>query len=817
LTYRVGSDERATRLVNNSKFKNRRALLFCLFFVLAAIGFQLTTIGRAHAAGSVPNAPTSLSAVALSTSSVALQWIDNSSDESGFRIERCQGAGCSNFATLTTVGANVTSFTDGSLAGGTTYQYRVAAFARGRNSLSAYSNIAAATTFAAAGPPPTPTPSTVPAVPSNLVATASSSSQINLTWTDNSTNESGFKIYRCSYGCFDFGQIATVGSNVTSYQNTGLPASSLYNYWVSAYNSAGESGNSNSAQATTLSGSPTPTPTPPAGAPSAPVLNPAASITTSSATTTWSVSSGATGYRFYLAYDNAFTQWVPGYVDLNVGNVTVFLVTGLSPNTTFYCRVSAYNALDQRTSSNVISFTTLSTGGAPPPPTPTPTPIPTPPPSSNPWSNAFGSTTGDAGQAVAFDSSGNMYAAGYFQGTVDFGCGPLNSNGASYPDAFLAKYSSTGQCLWSKNFGGTLDDAGNGLAVDANDNVVVTGYFTGTANFGGGAVIGQRAYNIFVAKYAPDGTYQWARTFGTADGGGDNKAYAVAVGRDGSIAITGTFQGSMDFGGGTILATGAYDNIFVTLLSASGTHLWSKGFGSLDGADNFGKGIAVDASGNVVVTGYFQGTINFGGGSLVSPGGGDDIFVAKYSSTGGHLWSKNFGDLANQEALAAAVDTTGNIFITGMFKGTLNFGCGSISSNGTNYSDAFLVKLSSSGACQWSKLFTSPNPVVGRGVAVDSGGNVIVTGNFTGTVDFGGGPTASSGQNAFVAKYSSTGGYWWTYSFSSTSGFVIGYGAAADRNGNVGVTGDFLGTVNFGQSSLTSAGSLDAFVIRLAP
>src|SRR5262249_61230084 len=108
-------------------------------------------------------------------------------------------------------------------------------------------------------------------------------------------------------------------------------------------------------------------------------------------------------------------------------------------------------------------------------------------------------------------------------------------------------------------------------------------------------------------------------------------------GSNGSVAITGTFQGSMNFGGGTILATGAYDNIFVTMLSGSGTHLWSKGFGSLDGANNFGKGIAVDASGNVVVTGYFQGTIDFGGGSLVSPDGGVANVVAEYSSTGGHI------------------------------------------------------------------------------------------------------------------------------------------------------------------------------------
>src|SRR6185369_10004721 len=126
-----------------------------------------------------------------------------------------------------------------------------------------------------------------------------------------------------------------------------------------------------------------------------------------------------------------------------------------------------------------------------------------------------------------------------------------------------------------------------------------------------------------------NGTYQWAKSYGNSLGG-ENKANAIAADSAGNIALTGTFQNAIDFGGGSITATGSYYNIFVAKLTAAGGPVWAKGFGSLDGTNNFGQGIALDASSNVVVTGYFQGSIDFGGGSLTAPGSGNDIFVAKY-------------------------------------------------------------------------------------------------------------------------------------------------------------------------------------------
>ena len=189
-----------------------------------------------------PTAPSGLAATAMSSSQINLTWAEISSNEDGFKIERCQGAGCSSFSQIATVGANLTSYSNTGLAAGTSYSYRVRAYNAGGDS--AYSNTASATTTQAAG--------TTPAAPSGLAATAVSNSQINLSWTDNSSNEDGFRIERCQgNNCTSFAEIATVGAGVRTYNNTGLSRNTTYRYRVRAYNTTGNSAYSNIASAKT--------------------------------------------------------------------------------------------------------------------------------------------------------------------------------------------------------------------------------------------------------------------------------------------------------------------------------------------------------------------------------------------------------------------------------------------------------------------------------------------------------------------------------------------------------------------------------------
>jgi RHS repeat-associated protein len=185
---------------------------------------------------SIPAAPSGLSAAAVSGTQINIAWTDNSNNETEFRIERKTGS-AGTYAQITTVGANVTAYSNTGLANGTTYFYRV----RASNSVgnSAYSNQANATT------------QSLPGAPTGLTASAVSNTEITLNWTDASTNETGFRIERKTGAGGTYGEIALVGVNATSYNNTGLASGVEYYYRIRATNNVGDSGYSNEASATT--------------------------------------------------------------------------------------------------------------------------------------------------------------------------------------------------------------------------------------------------------------------------------------------------------------------------------------------------------------------------------------------------------------------------------------------------------------------------------------------------------------------------------------------------------------------------------------
>lgn len=213
-------------------------------YILQQADCPYRTIGKEgqYCSTTPPVAPTNLMATAVSSSQVNLAWVDSDNNETGFKIERCTGTGCSDFAQIATVGANITSFASTGLSASTSYNYRVrAANAAGDSD---YSNIASATTLAAPA---------LPAAPTNLVATVVSKSQINLSWQDNASNETGYRVERCKGStCTNFTVIATLGPDATSFANTGLSKNTTYSYRVVAYNASGSSGYSNVARATTL-------------------------------------------------------------------------------------------------------------------------------------------------------------------------------------------------------------------------------------------------------------------------------------------------------------------------------------------------------------------------------------------------------------------------------------------------------------------------------------------------------------------------------------------------------------------------------------
>jgi hypothetical protein len=288
-----------------------------------------------YLAAGVPTAPSNLVATGVSSSQISLTWADNSGNEDGFRVERCQGAGCTNFTQIAQLGLGVTSYNNTGLVASTTYRYQVRAFNAGGNS--PYSNISQATTQ----------PTAAPAAPSGLQATAISATQINLAWMDNSSNEEGFEIERCQGdGCTSFVQNAQTGANVTSYSDTGRAASTTYSYRVRAYNSGGNSTYSNAAQATT-----------PAPPPASPSNLTATAISSSQINLSWVDNSGnENGFMIERCQGGGCTDFVQ---ITTVGpNIGTYSNTGLKKNTTYFYRMRSYNASGNSAYSNTASART---------------------------------------------------------------------------------------------------------------------------------------------------------------------------------------------------------------------------------------------------------------------------------------------------------------------------------------------------------------------------------------------------------------------------------------------------------------------------
>jgi len=167
-----------------------------------------------------------------------------------------------------------------------------------------------------------------------------------------------------------------------------------------------------------------------------------------------------------------------------------------------------------------------------------------------------------------------------------------------------------------------------GLAVDALENVVLAGSYTGAVDFGGGVLTSAGSYDAFLAKFDSDGSHLWSHRFGDA---GVQQAQDATVDASGNVVIAGYFGGTVDFGGGALAAIGStFSDIFLATFDPVGNHAWSERFG--DASLDYAGTVALDPWDNIVISGRFQGAIDFGGGVLTGAGD-DDVFLTKFAST----------------------------------------------------------------------------------------------------------------------------------------------------------------------------------------
>lgn len=421
------------------------------------------------------------------------------------------------------------------------------------------------------------------------------------------------------------------------------------------------------------------------------------------------------------------------------------------------------------------------------------------------WAAGYGDSEKQTITSIAVDDDGNVVATGAFDGSFDFGGPALASTGGR--DVFLAKLDKDGERLWEKRFGDATwaSQTGTGVAVDADGNVVVVGDFSDTLWFGGPTLTSAGPADIFVAKFNPAGNHIWSRAFGDP---ASQRAKAVACDQEGNVIVAGDFEGTINFGDGTLVTKG-YDDVFVAKFTPGGTLLWSIQFGA-DSAQGV-AGVAVSKTGDIALTGSFANSVSFGGATLDAQG--FDAFVVVLDPGGSHRWSRNLGDAEVQQGLSVGFDPSGNVVIGGDLKGAIDFGDEVLESAGDE--DAFAAKFDPQGTYLWGRRIGGTSPDGNTKVTVDAAGSVVLTSTFGGTVDAGGGPLESAGNaDILVVKLDPAGTHMWSRRFGDAEN-QSGAAIASWGLQEVFVAGNYDGGIDFGKKSIMSKGGGDMFIARL--
>ncbi len=358
--------------------------------------------------------------------------------------------------------------------------------------------------------------------------------------------------------------------------------------------------------------------------------------------------------------------------------------------------------------------------------------------------------------AIATDVAGNVYTTGSFNGTVDFDPGPAVYNLTSTgPDIFICKLNATGSFVWARQMVGTgFQSTGYGITVDAQGNIFTTGSFYGTVDFDPGPAV----YNM----------------------------------------------------------TGSPVAMFVSKLNAAGNLVWAKHIGGVSNDNAFGRSIALDIAGNILITGSFYGTsVDFDPGPglyiLNSSFNVEKIFVSKLDGSGNFVWAKQMvaildgSGIAGASGKSIAVDMSGNVYTTGTYGGTVDFDPGTgnfymstISTSGNSY----VSKLDAAGNFIWAnQIEQNVSVAMVNSLALDVFGSIYTTGYFGGTADFDPGSgvfnmTSSASNNVYILKLDVTGNFIWAKQMAG-SGSSGASSISIDAIGNVYTTGSFSRTVDF--------------------
>jgi hypothetical protein len=437
------------------------------------------------------------------------------------------------------------------------------------------------------------------------------------------------------------------------------------------------------------------------------------------------------------------------------------------------------------------------------------------------WAKYAGGTKLDGPRDMVNDKSGNIYMTGNFSSpTISFDSYQLTNTG-SY-DYFLAKYDETGKVQWVKGAIGSADnDEGWGIATDQSGNIYTTGSFSSpTIKFGSYTLTNTGESDIFIVKYSKTGNVIWAKKFG------DTKYEAglrIITDKDRNFYVSGIFRSTSFTLGKTTLTNdnSSTNRIFIAKFDSNGNVKWAKkaqGTGS-----DMPYDMTTDNKGHIYLTGSFDSSPLTLGSIVITNAGGTDIFVAEIDTNGTFGWAKSAGGASTDFPQGIALDSAGNVIVTGNFSSS-SCTFSTVSLTCTGNADIFIVKYNSSGNTIWAKGATGTKGDWGYSVKTSTNGSIYVTGDFqSATLKLGNITLTNTSilqqEDLFCVKMDSNGNYLWALK-STGQGDESPVSLTVTESGIIYLSGTFTGTLAFFGSdtiinSSTSLSSWDLFIAKI--
>jgi len=437
------------------------------------------------------------------------------------------------------------------------------------------------------------------------------------------------------------------------------------------------------------------------------------------------------------------------------------------------------------------------------------------------------------GTSIAVGNAGSVYLAGTLFDTLDADPGPGTELVVASGAYLLAKYSKTGEYVWAFSPPVTGGIEIQEIVVDQDEYLYVTGWFNDTVDIDHSAnvveLISEGNIDMFIAKYDSLGNLVWANSIGSL---GFEKSFSISVDNVGYLAITGTFDGPLDFDPSSDTAmVGTWGSaIFLAKYDTSGNYIWAH---ALEGNAiiQAGNTILFDGQKNIIVSGKFNSTLDFDFTpdtvELSAGGFGPwNCYLAKYDGNANLLWAVRIGENGFCIGLSVIVDSLDNIYLIGTSSASADFdpSLDTVLASSSFEGGMFLAKYSVNGDFLWVNGIGGNTSQNGRPIALDKQGRVYVTGSFEDTIDFDTSPTGSAllvpagAEEVFLAAYGPNGDFEWAHNINGDSLYnSAGTSLYADVQGAIYVTGYLQGMGDFDPSSSnsnTSALSQDFFIAK---